>query len=503
MFNKIIPILSVLVIIYLFNSCEREVYSTQPAVATIKNSKIILKTNPLGAAIYLDGKNMGLHSPDSLTWLKPGTHVVTLKLGLFPDRSRNYNVQDSSRFTYDYNFYQDPDNYGGINITSTPSSASIILNDTLLNQKTPLTLNNLLPNTYKVKVSYPYYRSDSSFIDVRGGTLKTASFILEDTTKWISYSLKNSLIGSNYLTAITIDLGGNLWIGSREGYIYLYKIGNKYLPEDRKWSAYNTGYPIQCLAVDQWNNLWIGTSNSLRYFEDVTKMDDFTRFLPVGASVNSITIDKDQNVWIGTSLGLVILNGEDFYNSSNWKTYTANSIDQSVVDDYITSVSFDQTGNSWIGTKAGIQENPINSDFTYYNVFNMLNMNLTVKAGNFIEDIKIDKNGNVWVVHKADPDRGGITQFDGKSWSVVNLPGLNFMDFVYAYKIYVDKNNYKWISTLNGLWKYMSPNDWTSFTTANSKIPASQISDCLMDRKGNLWVATFGGGLGKLKKGNF
>ncbi len=106
---------------------------------------------------------------------------------------------------------------GSISVTSIPSSANIFLNDVLINQKTPATLTGLTPGSYKVKVQYPQFRSDSTTFDIRGNIIKSISFKLEDTTKWISYNIKNSAIGSNSLSALSIDQSNNIWIGSTEG----------------------------------------------------------------------------------------------------------------------------------------------------------------------------------------------------------------------------------------------------------------------------------------------
>ncbi len=69
--------------------------------------------------------------------------------------------------------------------------------------------------------------------------------------------------------------------------------------------------------------------------------------------------------------------------------------------------------------------------------------------------------------------------------------------------IWVDKNNYKWIGTKNGLGKFLQPDNIVPFTTDNSQIPGGWIESTAIDLNGDLYVGTFGGGVGKLKKGNF
>ncbi|MCL4551453.1 MAG: PEGA domain-containing protein, partial [Bacteroidetes bacterium] len=49
----------------LFISCEQKVYTGDTVQPSVANGKIILKTDPAGATVYLNGKNMGAKTPDS------------------------------------------------------------------------------------------------------------------------------------------------------------------------------------------------------------------------------------------------------------------------------------------------------------------------------------------------------------------------------------------------------------------------------------------------------
>ena len=90
--------------------------------------------------------------------------------------------------------------------------------------------------------------------------------------------------------------------------------------------------------------------------------------------------------------------------------------------------------------------------------------------------------------------------FDGTKWNLITLNGI---PTTLVEKIWVDQNNYKWICSKGGLGKFMQVGDLTTFTTTNSKLPANQVKDVVIDSNGDLWIGTFGGGLAKLKKGNF
>ena len=61
-----------------------------------------------------------------------------------------------------------------------------------------------------------------------------------------------------------------------------------------------------------------------------------------------------------------------------------------------------------------------------------------------------------------------------------------------AYTTVVDKNNVKWIGTLEGLCRFDGEN-WVLYNTDNCPIPGNQINDLAFDREGHLWMATEGG----------
>ena len=75
----ILTILSVLSAV----SCKREIYTgvTEPSV--FQNGRIFVNSNPKRASIYLNGRNTGQVTPDTLKWLDNGTYDITLKLNLY------------------------------------------------------------------------------------------------------------------------------------------------------------------------------------------------------------------------------------------------------------------------------------------------------------------------------------------------------------------------------------------------------------------------------------
>ncbi len=473
----------------IFTSCGKEVYTGISEAPVGVNTKIIIQTKPAGAVIYFDDKNMGIHSNDSLVWLNPGVHKLTLKLDLFPDKIQYFSIKDGMRVPYFYNYYSDPLNFGSITCNSTPQAATIYLNDSLTNKKTNSTFSNLFPGQYKIKVTLAGCRADSNYITLSGGKNQSVDFILEDTTKWVSYKTTNSPMLSNYISKIIVDKNNIKWIGTLDQGLARF--------DGKNWKMYKKSNSpliydfITCLALDQNNNLWIGTSGGIMMFNGFSWIN-YTANLPTNTYVKSIAIDKMNNVWIGTMDGLV------FYDGVTWKTFT--TLNSGLAGNFVTCISIDNQNRVWLGTNSfGISM----YDGNNWKLYNMSNMSLPINVGNIIQDIAVDNDGTIWAAHLSDSNRGfagGITKYDGKNWSVVQLTGIatNLPEM-----IWVDKNNNKWIGTKNGLGEFLQPGNIVTFTTVNSQIPASQIESAAIDLNGDLYIGTFGGGAAKLKKGNF
>ncbi|MBI1939838.1 MAG: PEGA domain-containing protein [Ignavibacteriales bacterium] len=483
--KRIFFVVSYLIIITTL-SCQKEVFTTEPNETKPTNSKIIASSYPEGAKIYLDGKYVGCKTPDSLNWLQPGAHTITLKLGLFPDRSYDFQIQDSVRLSWFYNYYSDSLNYGKIYCTSMPSAANVIFNDTYLNRKTPIQLDSLMPGEYKLKVEYPGCRADSSIVRVIGGHRQNISFVLDDTTYWVGYSMKNSPISDNHITTVVVDKDNVKWIGGMDGSVYLY--------DGSTWIVTQLGSAITCMAVDQQNIVWVGTEDGLYSFDRSLHKWVNYNFALASTHVNTIAIDKNDFVWVGTENGLAR------YNRTSWQLITTDYEDANLISNFITSLAVDTYNRIWIGTDFGI--NVVNRSL--WETYRVSDMNLFEEISEYIRDIEVDKDGTIWIAHKFDfitNRKGGIVSFNGTDWRLISFDNFSTN---YIKKIFVDTWNYKWvISTSEGMGKFSQPDRVLIVTGTDSAIPTKFVNDCIIDINGDLWVATGSIGIVKLKKGNF
>jgi ligand-binding sensor domain-containing protein len=293
---------------------------------------------------------------------------------------------------------------------------------------------------------------------------------------------------SNYISCLEVDKNNIKWLGTLDKGLAGF--------DGKNWKTYSKNNSpliydfITSLAVDKYNTLWIGTSGGLMSFNGSTWIN-YSGNLP-STYVTSLAFDASGNMWIGTQNGLVK------YDGSTWSIL--NTGNSGIAANFVTSLAVDPANKIWIGSNSyGISM----YDGVNWKIYNMSNMGLAVKVGNSIQKVAADKEGNIWAAHIQNTitgDVGGLTMFNGTTWSVVSISGLPTET---TQSIYVDENNYKWIGTKGGMAKFKYPSDITLFTTINSKLPASQVQGVLIDMIGDLWVGTFGGGAGKLKKGGF
>lgn len=67
-----------LTITLLIQGCEQEI-STSPLEPEPQKGKIVFDSNPHGFTIFLNGRNTGSITPDSLTFLDANDYLITLK----------------------------------------------------------------------------------------------------------------------------------------------------------------------------------------------------------------------------------------------------------------------------------------------------------------------------------------------------------------------------------------------------------------------------------------
>lgn len=210
--------------------------------------------------------------------------------------------------------------------------------------------------------------------------LKTQNEGLGRFEQYVSQPDNRNSLPNNYVSSITEDRQGNLWIGTKGGLV-MHQPGT-----DNFENVYtdNSGVQISlvgCLKFDHDGNLWIGTEEGLY---KLTSKDPapvspgnctITRYLKTpgnkgtisGNYVISIYVDRSGTPWFGTyGDGLNKLITDPLTNKESFVSYTRN---EGLVNNIVYGILEDDTGNLWLSTDNGLSKfNPEIEEFNNYSL---------------------------------------------------------------------------------------------------------------------------------------
>jgi len=474
LFRKILYAVLILMII---TGCDKEV-SRSPVEPEPSEGFVYISSIPSGSTIFLNGRNTGRITPDSLSYLEPGSYEITLKRKYYKDTSLTINLLQDEKKQILIDYLSNSSMYGKLFVNSNPQGASIILNDSVINHVTPYTISNLLPDLYNVKFKLYNHRDGELTAIVQSSQTRDYSIVLRDTSVWVDYQTSNSGIQTNLLSTISVDQNNIKWIGTQDkGLIRFDEISFT------NYDNTNSSIPansINCISVDNQNKVWVGTdlgigvfdgSNWIIYNENNSGL--------TSEIINAIHFDNTGSVFIGTTDGLFKFNG------INWLHYN-----DPLSRDWIEDFYMESENKIWLATKGfGIVvfENGI---------FTGMSKTLYNYPTYSLSSVAPDQQGNIWFCFLIDSSgRAGVSYWNGSSFTNYYL-GAYQNSFRH---IFIDGENNKWVSTAEGLLLFHPQNSQTLFNKQNSLISADLITSSVKDLNGNIWIATQNAGLNKYK----
>lgn len=347
-----------------------------------------------------------------------------------------------------------------------------------------------------------------------------------------------SSISDNFISALFEDSDGIIWVGTVNGYLNSFdrktEVFKKYFINDffsvfSKPDVNFYEYPlafsrnqintITAIAEDDEGYLWIGTwGNGLIKFDKKNNKgihyynDPDNPFSISSNRVTDLLIDNYDELWIATFGGginklirkIVSENDKNDLGLQGFLRYTSNQSNiHSLNDDKTISLFEDINGNIWIGTFYG-GLNLINSEnkslppdrlkFKHYNKSNGLS-NETVMA------INQDAEGYIWIgtfgggIDRLNPQLSQIINFSEISSSQISFPDVEILS------LFVDRSGILWAGSHLGEGVAKIQKSKLKFDIIKSKSPGNlKLNDdvvwsILKDRKENLWVGTYRGGV--------
>jgi len=324
------------------------------------------------------------------------------------------------------------------------------------------------PNQQFSNIISAYYADDTDVLWLSGheGGINKVIFQPEN---FEHHELNNDLLNksSNDVRSMLEDKRGRLWVGTKDGQLYVFKSGKKLnnllvnMPQNKTGSIYTI---IE--ASD--GVIWMGTKGdgllmAVPVTNDGSKYT-VTRFIPdlhnsnslSNKQVYSVIEDSKHRIWVGTfggGLNLVIKNGNDI-EFKNYKNAFSNY--PIATCNVIRNLKQDNNGRIWIATNNGLlifdpdKGNSYNYTFTRYV---KMPGDITGLGNNAVQVIHKDRSGQMWVgtfgggLYKQLPDVNGRLQF--KFYTTANgLPNDIILSMIDD-----DKGNL-WIATENGLSRY-------------------------------------------------
>lgn len=476
---KIVFWIITLFVVIALTACDKEV-TTSPPDQVPAEGKIIVSSVPDNALIYLNGRNTGRFTPDSLTFLEDGIYNLTFKKKYFKDTSIVVTISDEESREIFLDYLSNPSMYGRMNLTSNPQSANIELNDSLLDITTPVILNNLLPGEYTVRMKLFNYRDVLINTIVQSNNLSSYSAILRDTSVWVDFQTFNSQIPSNLLTDIAIDNQGIKWIGSTDKGLIRFD-GTNFT----NYSTLNSGLAsniINSISISPDNKIWVGTVAGLSIFDGASWITyDMDNSGLTANQINSVEFDQAGIAWIGCSSGLFKFDG------ISWTRYNDQQSSLWVLDTKILN------NKIWIGTiEKGIFSLEGETLIQYPEP-------IYLYPSIHITSVESDASGNIWFTHSPDVNlHSGVSYFDGSSFTSFAFGSIN----VAVNDVSVDQFNNKWISSFDGLLRYDNGNTSILYSTLNSLLSSNRVKSTAIDNNGVVWITTSGGGLNKFKSGS-
>lgn len=227
------------------------------------------------------------------------------------------------------------------------------------------------------------------------------------------------------------------------------------------------------------------------------------------AGVRSVSFDSKDGMWVGT------YGGGSAYKAPGEKGYTIydESSKPALETGFVSAVAADADGGVWMSQNASYTEPTKNKGVMYMDKDGKLT-SYTVEGNpgtlpdNYVQDIKIDKDGKVWFA-----SFGGLTKYDPVSgkWKTWTKKDSGFPAEAVT-KIEFDGNGGVWLGfypegssdgtgvPFTGGFAYMDkdgkvtsyPLTATSTDKGVSKLAEVWIRDLAVDKKGGVWVVASG-----------
>jgi len=310
---------------------------------------------------------------------------------------------------------------------------------------------------------------------------------------------KNSLLVNSLLED---PVRNCIWVGT-EGYLFKYSLKTKSVERIGEFN----GNSIKSLALDQNQNLLLGTDNGLYIYNNeqhlIRHIVHDSRY---GKSLTnniiwSIFVDREKNAWFGTDYGISFFK----YNKS-YRTTPISQITGIGDGNQLQSIFRDSRRNFWYGGTNGLIFKSADTKTCIW--YKMGDARYPI-SHNRIRCIYEDRDHNLWVASDGSINRYNYVTHQFIHYNIVDSTRTRNANW--AYQLFEDNNNRLWIaSCLGGIFVVNRDKLIKSTTglyvaeqnfykkTDNKGLSDNFINNVLNDLQGNVWALTYNNGINKI-----
>jgi len=330
---------------------------------------------------------------------------------------------------------------------------------------------------YKIDAKYSIVKMDFS----ENGDLWLAGsegLLKFDGTSFQEIPLPNDLSSLKIQTVVCSKT--DIWVGT-DKQLLCFNFSTK------KWKNHYVSIPglknsIASLAVDNHENIWIGTYGDGAYCYNLKKAKriDLKNELK-GSTVLDIFCDKAGDIWFST-----LKNGAFQYDLKK-KSLTHLNEENGLSSNHIRKIVKDHTGNYWFGTSGAGLSHYLGRQFINYNTSSGIKGKLVY----CIASHPINKE--IWIGTEK-----GASVFRRGKW--INYSSINGFTDIQVKSIYADKRSGKLFIGTEGEGVFVLEKD--SIFTPLEGLTTGYIRAFCNDSLGNIWIATADKGLFRFKLTN-
>ncbi|MBC7914100.1 MAG: response regulator [Pyrinomonadaceae bacterium] len=298
----------------------------------------------------------------------------------------------------------------------------------------------------------------------------------------------NNSLSHNIVRCIYKDGNDIMWLGTNSGGVsFVPKIQEKFkqlAPIPNKKNSLSNAV-VKAISGDEKGNIWLGTDGGVDFFN--SKTQKFAHYKTGFSGDNIYCSEKiaDGIIAFGThDSGIDVLDVK----SGKITNYSKNSLDStSISDNRVNMIFVDSKKNIWIGTWIG----GLNLFDLKTRTFKRVLYNPAEKSSSSANVLTIQEanDNTLWIgtdkgIIVYDPvKKSNVHYKHGKNKSGLSNNMINCL--------YVDKRGNMWVGTGGGGLNFFNKSNKT-FTAYREKngLPSDNITAILEDKKGGLWIST-------------